>query len=129
MVLKKTYKLWLGGKPVLLNRLLSTQAKHQSRIKKQGNKDYFGIQYIWQQLQLQGIPKFTKPVKLQFIIHHSNLKTYDVDAPLKTVLDGIKQSPENPLGLVDDGRTGIKSITIEYKKWDCDGIQIVFKMV
>jgi hypothetical protein len=123
----KTYKLWIEGKPVLLNRLLSTQAKHQSRLKVHGTKGYFGAKFIWQQMLIQGIPKFTKPVAVEIIVHHSNMKVYDFDASLKTVLDAIKQSDNNPLGIIDDNIKGMTKLVITFKKWSADGVQVLFK--
>ena len=123
----RRHKLWLEGKPVLLNKLLSTQAKHQSRLKVNGTKGYFGAKFIWQQMLIQGIPKFTKPVTVEVIIHHSNMKVYDFDASLKTVLDAIKQSEHNPLGIIDDNIKGMTKLVITFKKWSADGVQVLFK--
>jgi hypothetical protein len=118
--------LQLVAKPVLLNQLLSVHARNRSRVKYAGTKGYFGIEYIWKRMFEAGIPAYKRAIELCIEIRHRTQRCYDADAPLKTILDGIKQHPESPRGIVDDGRTGIKRLTISYRKSKEDGIYVYF---
>ena len=118
--------LQLVGKPVLVNQLLSVHSRNRSRVKYAGTKGYFGIKYIWERIAEAGVPAYTGPIKLHIEIRHRTNRVYDIDAPLKTVLDGIKQCESSPFGIVDDGRTGIRNLTISYRKSKEDAIYVYF---
>lgn len=125
---RKSTILYLAGKPVLMNRLLSTHQRHQSRVKYNGIKGkYFGIKFIHEQMVAQSVPRYRKPVSVTINIHHRTNNVFDFDAPLKTLLDGIKQSDKCRRGLVDDNIKGLKILIIKYVKSDEDAVEVVFQ--
>lgn len=122
----KMWSVWLEGKPVLLNRLLSTHQKHQSRIKKNGVKGYFGTYFVQKSMLDAGVPIFRSPVYLMIVVYHRTKQVFDYDAGLKMLLDGIKTEPGFNSGIVDDNIKGIKGLFIQFKKADKDGIRVFF---
>jgi len=104
------YTVLLEQVPVLLNDILRTPARHQSRLKANGKKGKLGYKQLAP--YFDSIPKFDKPVILHILIYQTKKHPIDIDSVNKTLLDGMKK-----MGIiVDDNHNGIKSMTCKYAK-------------
>lgn len=104
------YTVVLDQIPVLLNDILRTPARHQSRLKANGKKNKLGYKQL--EPYFANIPRFKCPVKLELTIYQTKKHPIDIDAVNKTLLDGMKK-----MGIiVDDNHLGIKSMTCRYAK-------------
>lgn len=104
------YTVFLDQVPVLLNDILRTPARHQSRLKANGKKGKLGYKQLAS--YFSRIPKFDKPVTLHVLIYQTKKHPIDIDAVNKTLLDAMKKMEI----IVDDNHKGIKSMTCRYAK-------------
>lgn len=102
--------MFLDQVPVLLNDILRTPARHQSRLKTNGKKGKLGYRQL--EPYFSKIPKFKEPVKLELVIYQTKKHPIDIDAVNKTLLDAMKKMEI----IVDDNHKGIKSMTCRYAK-------------
>jgi hypothetical protein len=97
--------------PVLLNDILRTPPRHQSRIKHNGYKGKLGYKQL--ELYFKRCPKFKKPVIIKFCIYQTKKHPVDIDSCHKTLLDFLAKHSGI---IVDDNHTGIKMLTVTYAK-------------
>lgn len=100
----------IPGCPVLLNDILRTPARHQSRLKANGKKGKLGYKQLAK--CFANCPKYDKPVKITVTIFQTKKHPIDIDAVSKTLLDALKFFQI----IVDDNHTGIKRLTQVYAK-------------
>ncbi len=102
--------------PVLLNDILRTPARHQSRLKvngkrgKAGNPDKLGYEGL--RPYLAKLPRFDGPVDITLTIYQTRKNPIDIDSVNKTLLDAMKRHGT----IVDDNHTGVSSMTVRYAR-------------
>ena len=104
------YTIWIDEIPVLLNDILRTPARHQSRLKANGKRGKLG--YVQLSRYFQNLPKFNKPVKITVTIYQTKKHPIDIDSVNKTLLDALKHHEV----IIDDNHNGISSLTNKYAK-------------
>lgn len=105
-----TYTILIDTLPVLLNDILRTPARHQSRLKKNGKKNKLG--YIQLKQYFAIFPKFDKPITIEVKIYQTKKHPIDIDAVNKTLLDALKFYEI----IIDDNHRGIKKMVSSYMK-------------
>lgn len=110
------YSVDIPGCPVLVNDILRTPARHQSRLKHNGKKAKKGGQpklgYVQLNEYLDRLPTFKKPVHVHVTIYQTRKNPIDVDSVNKTLLDAMKRRGT----IVDDNHKGVKSLKVTYAK-------------
>ena len=102
--------------PVLLNDILRTPARHQSRLKvngkrgKRGNPDKLG--YDGLRPYLDKLPSFSVPVDITLTIYQTRRNPIDIDSVNKTLLDAMKRHGT----IIDDNHEGVGSMTVRYAR-------------
>lgn len=96
--------------PVLLNDILRTPARHQSRLKQNGKKNKLGYKQLKQ--YFDALPSFEKPIKITIQIYQTKKHPIDIDSVNKTILDALKFF----MIIVDDNEKGIKKLTNVYAR-------------
>lgn len=96
--------------PVLLNDILGTPARHQSRLKQNGKKGKLG----YKQLKpfFDALPKFDVPVVITIQIYQTKRHPIDIDSVNKTLLDALKFF----MVIIDDNEKGIKRLVNVYAR-------------
>ena len=104
------YSVDIPGCPVLLNDILRTPSRHQSRVKANGRKGKMGYAQLFQ--YLDALPRFGAPVDITVTIYQTKRNPIDVDSVNKTLLDAMKRHGT----IVDDNHTGVRSMTVRYAR-------------
>lgn len=112
------YTVNIPAIPVLLNDILRTPARHQSRLKKNGKKNKLG--YIQLAKYFTNFPSFDKPITIEVTIYQTRAHPIDIDAVNKTLLDALKYYKV----IVDDNHLGIKKMVCTYAKGFYDNKRI-----
>ena len=105
-----TYTANILGCPVLLNDILRTPSRHQSRLKANGKRNKLGYKQLSR--YFNRLPQFSEPVSITILIYQTKKNPIDIDAVSKTLLDALKHHKI----IVDDNHTGIKKLTQSYAK-------------
>lgn len=104
------YTVNIPGIPVLLNEILCTGRRFQSRIKFNGKKTHLGYKHL--EPYYANLPKFKQPIILKIIIYQTKQHPIDIDSVNKTLLDSLKFFEI----ILDDNHKGLKSLHISYAK-------------
>lgn len=104
------YLINIQGCPVLLNDILRTPSRHQSRLKTNGKKNKLGYKQLQKYFDI--LPEFDKPITIKIIIYQTKKHPIDIDSVTKTLLDAMKFYNK----IIDDNHKGIKTLIQTYAK-------------
>lgn len=125
------YEIVIPGLPVLLNDIMRTSTRHQSRLKLNGKrhrKTKEIIKFGYKQLDeyFKDCPKFDKPIALIVQIFQTRKSPIDIDAVNKTLLDYLGKHAKI---IIDDNHKGINGMLSYYAEGFYDKKQIKVSII